>query len=118
MDTYDTTQAQRFRAALEQRAVELRAILSHEADAAHDDAPHEPDGFVDEAERIAQAQVDDSQAARAAAELLEIDAALRRIAQGSYGRCADCGAASDLRRLATGPATAHCASCQSDLERG
>lgn len=44
-------------------------------------------------------------------ELRQIDAALQRIADGTYGMCAKCGSDIDGARLATLPATPFCRTC-------
>src|SRR5687768_444021 len=52
---------------------------------------------------------------RAASMLLmidEIDAALDRIAEGTYGRCAHCGVAIPVERLTIRPFAAGCVACQ------
>jgi DnaK suppressor protein len=46
----------------------------------------------------------------------EIDAALLRIAQGTYGMCIDCGKAIGIERLEAQPAAARCQSCQTRWE--
>jgi DnaK suppressor protein len=117
MKTYSPPQAPRIRALLDARAAKLRDLLSHETDAAHAELSREPEGFSDEAARAAEAEIEESHSARAARELLDIDAALRRIADGSYGCCIDCGAAIDLCRLEAVPATAYCTACQTQHER-
>jgi DnaK suppressor protein len=45
----------------------------------------------------------------------EIDAALDRIAEGSYGRCGSCGVALPLERLEFRPYAAGCVTCQSSV---
>jgi len=55
---------------------------------------------------------------RSKAELQEIDAALRRIADGGYGTCTRCRQPIPLRRLAALPATSHCRRCAEEVERG
>lgn len=47
----------------------------------------------------------------------EIEAALLRLARGTYGRCVDCGRPIAPERLATEPAAARCYDCQSLRER-
>ena len=42
----------------------------------------------------------------------EIDAALDRIADGTYGRCARCGSAIPLERLEFRPSASGCVACQ------
>ena len=45
-------------------------------------------------------------------EIREIDAALIRLAEGSYGACVDCGVAIPEQRLKASPATCRCLGCQ------
>jgi DnaK suppressor protein len=60
--------------------------------------------------------VPDPVATRRAATLLatieQIDAALGRIAAGTYGRCAHCGVDIPLERLEIRPYAAGCVACQ------
>jgi RNA polymerase-binding protein DksA len=49
-------------------------------------------------------------------ELREIDAALGRIAGGTYGDCPDCGAPIDMARLTAHPAALRCVRCQTQRE--
>jgi DnaK suppressor protein len=58
-----------------------------------------------------------SMAQRHAAELQEIDAALARIADGSYGECEECGGAIGLARLQAQPTARLCIACQERLEQ-
>ena len=44
--------------------------------------------------------------------IAEIDAALDRIAEGTYGRCAHCGVAIPVERLTIRPFAAGCVACQ------
>jgi DnaK suppressor protein len=48
--------------------------------------------------------------------LAEIDAALGRIAKGTYGICEQCGAAIPKERLKAVPYTAYCVNCARKLE--
>lgn len=54
---------------------------------------------------------------RESAELVAIDAALSRIADGSYGLCVQCGAPIPTARLHANPTASRCVGCQSDLEK-
>ena len=117
MDTYDSKMAARFRAALAERALQLGAILGQETEFAREAGLHEVGDFKDAAVQEAIAGVDEVQAAHAAAELDLIRAALRRIEDGTYGECIDCGDPIDLRRLAALPTAAYCAPCQAVHER-
>jgi len=53
---------------------------------------------------------------RDVAELSEVEAALARIADGSYGTCADCGEAIGWPRLNAQPTAQRCITCQEKLE--
>lgn len=50
-------------------------------------------------------------------ELQRIEAALRRLADGRYGYCVDCGRPIAVRRLHANPAAARCYDCQARFER-
>ncbi len=54
---------------------------------------------------------------RETAELNAIEAALERIATGSYGECTDCGADIPAARLHASPTTLRCIGCQERAER-
>lgn len=53
---------------------------------------------------------------RETAELQVIAAALKRIEDGSYGECCDCGAEIPLQRLRAAPEATRCVQCQSQAE--
>lgn len=53
---------------------------------------------------------------RESAELVAIDAALKRVADGSYGLCLDCGAAMPTARLHANPTALCCVACQDKRE--
>src|SRR3569623_1098579 len=111
MDSYDKVMAATFRNALARRVTHLRETLGHETDGVRSEA--EPGGdFKDAAAREAQADVDEAYAGQAARELAQVEAALRRISDGSYGSCLDCGEPIDLLRLLAMPAAAYCTDCQ------
>ncbi len=48
--------------------------------------------------------------------LSEIEAALRRLARGEFGRCVDCGRWIRIRRLETIPWARRCRACQERWE--
>ena len=56
-------------------------------------------------------------AQRHAVELEEIDAALARLADGSYGECAECGGDIGTARLEVQPTARLCIECQERLEQ-
>jgi DnaK suppressor protein len=103
---------------LQQRKAELRALLQEAAGAniAGDNPPEVLD-FKDVAAEETRAVVDEAAYAHAAEELSQVVAALRRLEDGTYGSCEDCGEAIDERRLRALPATPFCTACQTIHER-
>ena len=57
-----------------------------------------------------------SQTARETQELEDIGSALKRIDDGSYGECADCGEDIPRPRLDANPSAARCIPCQEKVE--
>jgi DnaK suppressor protein len=120
MDTYDRSLAPRFAQLLAKREAELRAILRATGDLAEhtsDVSNGEVVDFKDMAIEESQAVVEQAKAGQAAEELEQMIAARRRLQDGSYGECLDCGEEIDLRRLMALPATPYCTACQVIHER-
>ena len=115
MDTYDRTHAPSFAKLLAEREAELRAVLRATGDLAEhasDVSEGEVVDFKDMAVEETQAVVEQAKAGQAAEELEQVITARRRLADGTYGECLDCGEEIDLRRLRALPATAFCTACQ------
>lgn len=53
---------------------------------------------------------------RESAELIAIDEALRRVVDGSYGLCIDCGESIATARLHANPVALRCLACQDKVE--
>ena len=72
-----------------------------------------------EEESVADLLVDVSLANidRDVGEIRDIDAALRRIAVGSYGVCSECGEVIDAARLEAYPTAKRCRPCQETYEK-
>lgn len=71
----------------------------------------------DDAVADAAAEMDVAMVIRESEELSHIEAALARIADGSYGLCADCGDEIAQPRLKAYPMAARCIACQEKHEQ-
>ena len=71
----------------------------------------------DEAAVQIQSGIDHAELERDLRELLEIDAARERLAEGRYGECADCSEPIGYLRLQAQPAALRCMRCQAAYER-
>jgi RNA polymerase-binding protein DksA len=60
--------------------------------------------------------LDVAEVSRDAGELREVEAALVRMKDGSYGECVECGNDIPYARLAANPSAARCIACQEKLE--
>jgi RNA polymerase-binding transcription factor len=87
---------------------ELRGIIES-ADTAGTDDEHDPEGATIAFERQHVAAL----LSQAREHLGQIDAAMRKLAEGSYGRCERCGQDIGAARLAARPAATRCMSCAS-----
>ncbi len=61
--------------------------------------------------------VEQADLTRDVAELRDVEAARRRLDDGSYGICTDCGVAIDFERLHAEPEAARCIDCQRRHEK-
>ncbi|HEX7890285.1 MAG TPA: TraR/DksA family transcriptional regulator [Ramlibacter sp.] len=97
------------------REGELRTAM-HATAPLGDHLPEVQD-FKDVAAEESRALLDEAAYAHAAEELSQVLAAQRRVDEGTYGLCEDCGEAIDERRLVVLPATRFCTACQAIHER-
>jgi DnaK suppressor protein len=104
------------RALASRRAVLAREIESGTAKRQADASDNVPDSGEIASAAVAR-EVGIAEVERDIAELSAIDAALRRLDDGTYGRCVVCGAAIEAARLARSPEAARCLSCQQRHER-
>lgn len=105
--------APRFTQLLINREQELLALLSRTAESVDaGGVPGEVSDFKDAAAEESITRVDDAQATHAAHELAEVRAAMRRLQEGRYGQCEDCGDPIEPQRLAALPAARYCTACQ------
>jgi DnaK suppressor protein len=76
-----------------------------------------PNDNGDRSEMDRETDTNITMAQRHAAELEEIDAALGRIAEGTYGECEECGGDIGAARLEAQPTARLCIECQQRLEQ-
>jgi len=111
----------RLRSALESRRQALRSEARAQMQGSGDDR------VVGLANRIGEtddwavadalAELDIGQVRHTLAELAEVDGALARMRDGSYGECVDCGTAIAPARLFAYPAARRCIACQQAWEK-
>ena len=114
-------QLQELKGALMKRREVLEAETHADAAKAREDVYSQTTGPVadmgDEATADLISDVENAELSRDLQELREIDAALARMAKGSYGTCIDCGEEISLERLHSEPAAVRCFKCQSIHEK-
>ncbi|HET9700590.1 MAG TPA: TraR/DksA family transcriptional regulator [Burkholderiales bacterium] len=77
-------------------------------------------GVADTGDESAANLMADTEAAmvhRHVEELRDLEAALRRINEGAYGECSDCGAEIGFPRLKAYPTAKRCVRCQNQIEK-
>ncbi len=106
----------RFRSLLEQQL----ASLSHNASGTREQMEESPESFPDPNDRAAlesDRNFDLRLRDRDLKLVFKIQEALRRIDEGTFGLCEDCGTPIDDKRLKARPVTSQCIECKEDQER-
>ena len=106
---------------LDQRESELQDEI-READAEGRETPeapgpHEPGDAADSGHQRFQTGMAHVDKQRDQEELMAIEAARARMADGTYGVCIDCGGEITFERLQAQPAALRCVACQSAYEK-
>jgi RNA polymerase-binding transcription factor DksA len=104
---------------LEARERSLRDKIAERRDALEDAArPADPAGDVaDKAFERTRAEIEHDLIEISLKELAEIAALRERLANGTYGECAECGEAIPPARLEVNPTARRCAGCQARHEK-
>jgi len=114
-------QRDQLRRALEQRRGMLFEELRRDAARTRDERFADLAGAVtdrgDESVADLLADLGEAELSRDLAELRDIEAARRRLADGAYGICVDCGVEIGYERLRAEPAAARCLECQARHEK-
>ena len=106
---------------IEERRDALREEIRREVTRGREESYAELAGAThdrgDEALADLVADLGNAEVSRDLEELRGLEAALRRIADGGFGLCADCGAEIPLERLRAQPGAARCVACQARHEK-
>jgi RNA polymerase-binding protein DksA len=109
------------RAALTERHTALAAEIRDEVTRAREDTIGNVAGEVTDRGEEAVADLlfdlDNAEVSRDLVELRAIEAALARVAEGTYGTCEDCGDEIAYERLRAQPTATRCVQCQQVHER-
>jgi len=116
----------------EHESSELRSLLEQRRRALIEEiraelARSEDEHYLDLAGRVADSgeaavadllvDLDAAMTDRDVRELREVEAALRRVSDGTYGDCMDCGGEIGVARLRANPVATRCIACQTRYER-
>ena len=107
-------QLETMRSALLAQIAEQRGGVASRAEVAAEHFGHPEDSH---AQVTTERELEFALGEREMAELSDIDAALTRIASGTYGACTDCGASIAPTRLQATPEAPRCIHCQEKVER-
>ena len=114
-------QTQKLHTVIEQRRESLLAELREDVERTrkdrHDDLAGAAGDAGDESVATLIADLDHADLSRDLNELRDLEAARTRLADGSYGTCADCGGEIGFERLKANPAAARCIACQTRHEK-
>ena len=98
-------------------AAEIRGEVSRARDEHYAAVAGTAPDLGDQALADLVADVDNAEVTRDLGELRALEAALKRVADGTYGVCSDCGGDIPIERLEAQPAAARCAPCQQRHEK-
>ncbi|HEU5178633.1 MAG TPA: TraR/DksA family transcriptional regulator [Burkholderiales bacterium] len=114
-------QTQSLHTVIEQRRESLLAELRDDVERTRKDRRDDLGGTTGDAgdESVATliADLDHADVGRDLNELRDLEAARTRLADGSYGTCADCGGEIGYERLKANPAAVRCIACQTRHEK-
>jgi DnaK suppressor protein len=110
----------RLKKALLERQRMLTGEIRAKREQAANDAAEDTMGVADTGDESVlrmQADLDLQEAGRDLEELQQIETALRRMDEGTYGECISCGTDIEFPRLEAQPTALRCLDCQSKHER-
>jgi DnaK suppressor protein len=114
----DQSQFEALRSRLLEQRREMYDLYSQDVRAGQESADDGTEDIVDRANNHYNRELMFSLSDGERQRLLQIEDALRRIDEGSYGRCGNCGGPINPKRLEAVPWTRFCIDCQELVERG
>ncbi len=96
---------------------EVQAVRAEQAEAPRMQARDVVEDYGEQGEERIRGVVRYAEEERDIEELRDIEDALERIAEGSYGTCTTCGKDIPLPRLQAQPTARRCVACQEQFER-
>lgn len=107
-------QIQELEQLLQTRKRQIRAALARDIET---ESPAGLDDSIDMAQATEQMEMQSELAAVGAMRMVEVQEALNKIKDGTYGQCDDCGEPIALGRLQALPHASKCLDCQVTAER-
>ena len=111
-------QFQALRERLQNQRAEILDMYKQDLRAGQESADDGTEDIVDRANNAYNRELMFSLSDNERATLLQIENALRRMDEGSYGRCANCGQTINVLRLEAVPWARFCIDCQELAEKG
>lgn len=108
---------QRIRARLDELRQEIHADVDRSRDESYGEIAGGVTDQADESVAHLLADIDKAEISRDLGEARELEAALARLAEGSFGACSDCGRDIAMPRLRVNPAAVRCIDCQTVHEK-
>lgn len=93
-----------------------RTLTRNDADYEPDELSHLDQHPADSASYVSENDREDAMYEVVDGQRQEIEAALHRLDEGTYGRCVDCGKELPAERLEARPEAARCVECQAKAE--
>ena len=103
---------------LEQQRADIMSLYQNDVRAGQESTDEGTEDIVDRANNSYNRELMFSLSDNERQRLLDIDKALERIDDGSYGRCSNCGTDIAEKRLEAVPWTRYCIDCQELAEQG
>ncbi|HWN43069.1 MAG TPA: TraR/DksA family transcriptional regulator [Thermoanaerobaculia bacterium] len=114
----DQSQFEALRTRLLEQRTEMYDMYNQDIRAGQESADDGTEDIVDRANNHYNRELMFSLSDGERQRLLQIEDALRRMDEGSYGRCSNCGGPINPKRLDAVPWTRFCIDCQELVERG